>query len=115
MEDIYQHDIEAVCKHMLLRRITIALGKRVQKQGKLILYKIANHNIELTIGDPREPSTHAVVLVPYPFDYKHEPTKKRVHLHYNVNKLFPRMQFANLTPTYKPNKILNESFTITYE
>ncbi len=115
MEDNYQHNVEDVFKHMLLRRLTITLGKRVQRTGKLILFKVVNHNIELTIGEPRDAKSHTVLQIPYPFAIKHDNQNRRVTLQYNVQVLFPTLQFATLSQAYKPNKILNNSYTITYE
>lgn len=115
MQDLYQHDIEHVLKQLLLRRLTVSISKRVQKTGKLILYKIINHNIELTLGEPRKPDSFIQCVLPYPFGFKHNTTSKTVTMQYDSAKIFSPHQLATLPQQYKPSKILNGSFIISYE
>lgn len=115
MDNIYQHDIESVLKDLILRKLTVTLSKRIQKTGKLILYRIVNHNIELVLGESRDESTHVTCLLPYPFDYKHDRAKKRVILNYEISRLLPDIHPPLQTSAYKPSKILNNTFAISYE
>lgn len=114
-ESLYQHDIEQPLKQLLSRQITIDSNRRNNKRGKLVLYRIAGHNLELVITVGKGPQE--TVIIPYPFDFAHDVVDNRLILSYDIRKLFNAQALAtaaSLLHGIKCSKHVNNSITIKY-
>jgi hypothetical protein len=116
---IYQHAIEQPLKFLFQRTVEINLNRRTTKKGRFILYKISNHNIEISLEQPGQRWEIEPLVIPYPFEFVHNKASRIITLSYHVKSLFTYpAQFdlaTQIAASLRCNKVLNNTIRIKYE
>jgi hypothetical protein len=111
---------EAYFTKALQDNLVFTLGKKIVKQGRLILFKQAHFYIQLTLLSNK--NVKEVLEIPIPFYVENYPLEKTVYFDYrfralagNDSELSERLQkvtIKNINPSQYYNKIL-EIKTVT--
>lgn len=108
---IYQHQIEAFLQDLLQRQLQVTLNKRVTKTGKLILYRIKGHIIELVFD------VNDIYKLAYPFVSSYDANARILNFNYSLNRLFtsPSVVYSRAieyASKFTSNRLLNNTVII---
>jgi|688.fasta_scaffold808372_2 hypothetical protein len=105
---------EEFLKEHLQKRLSLVLGRKNIKTGKLMIYRRTHYFLQLTLQNSRNNIEN--IEIPFPFNTEHYPNENVIYFDYRIKSLTTNDQFLlkaltdyrikNITPSQYFDKIL---------
>lgn len=105
---IYGTQIEKVCKFLLQKNLTLELGKKVYKQGKLILFYQKNFYLTFIMDTAKKPKEK--IEIPIPFEIELHEDDDLVYFDYRIKTLAKHAPEIENNLIIYPTKVAGNKF-----
>jgi hypothetical protein len=105
---IYGTQIEKVCKFLLQKNLTLELGKKVHKQGKLILFYQKNFYLTFIMDTAKKPKEK--IEIPIPFEIELHEDDDLVYFDYRIKTLAKHAPEIENNLIIYPTKVAGNKF-----
>ena len=105
---IYGTNLEKACKFLLQKDLTLELGKKIYKQGKLIIFYQKNFYLTFVMNTGKKPKEK--VEIPIPFDIEIHEDDDLIYFDYRIKTLAKHAPEIENNLIFYPKKIAGNKF-----